>query len=195
MSTGANADSASVLASLHVMVVVLLVTLPANGGLEAGLAVVVVVNGACVAVRLYQGVGARDRVSFALLVLLLDIAGVRVLDSVRELVVGGRIMVLILVMTGMLVVVLGRGDGNHSQKEHTLEGHSVRTYTDGLRLEGGHVAWSRSNKELMPVSVQTIVFIHANHIDCCRPVVLLSRPFWRRKSLSLAQQQQQYIYS
>ena len=100
-----------VVGSLVVRLLVDGVSLTLDLGLES-VSVVLVVHHTTGAVGLHQGVVARDVVSVALLLLLLDVSGVRVLHSVGELVLGGAMM---LVVVGVLMVsqtvsaVQGRG--------------------------------------------------------------------------------------
>lgn len=78
--------------------------------LEAVLVVSGVVHGANGAVSLDQRVRALDHISVALLVLGLDVAGVVVVHSILELVLGVRVVVhvliLLLVLVGVLVMIL-----------------------------------------------------------------------------------------
>lgn len=113
MLDGRDLVSVRLLVSVVVASLVLGMSPPLHLSLEA-VAVVLVVHHTTGAISLDQRVVARHGVSIALLLLLLDVAGVRVLYSVRELVVGrGMLMMILLVM--MAVTTVQGQDGSSGQ--------------------------------------------------------------------------------
>lgn len=98
------------------------VSLTLDGGLES-VSVVLVVDHAAGSVSLDQGVVSGDGVSVALLLLLLDVSGVRVLHSVRELVVGGRVMMVVVV--GVVAQAVSAVQGEDGGSGHQVVGVSV----------------------------------------------------------------------
>lgn len=123
-------------------VVVLLVSLTVDLGLES-VSVVSIVHNALVAIGLNQGVVSRHIVSIALLLLLLDVTGLVVMDGIRELVVGGGVVVLILVMTVMqtvsvVVAVDLLGEAVRAGEVSSMAMRAVQTVLDGEGGAGGH---------------------------------------------------------
>lgn len=110
---GSNVVDGSGVMSLLVMgVLVMGMSFAGHLSLES-VSVILVVHDTPGAISLHQRVVARDRVSITLLLLLLDVSGVRILDSVRELVVGGGVMMGV-VMILMMMAVQGQ-EGSSSQ--------------------------------------------------------------------------------
>lgn len=128
-----------------------MVSLTLNLGLES-VSIILVVDGALVTIGLNQGVVSGNGVSISLLGLFMDVAGVSIVNSVGELVVGRSVMFILVVSllistviivqdvdgSNMVVCVLvvvqnisvlvfqsqGGHDG-HGEEKDDFEGHST----------------------------------------------------------------------